>query len=156
MIILPKILKLKTETKLFNWMLESYFIHDVWGMIPVIPGWVIENTDNPPSGMCMIKVSKYCSNETQKAEQCLEFMHHLCDTYNEDVICFEFPRDYPVLNRHQRMHFTTIGSLSTYAITGQKPTICIVYDVDSFRKKDNVERAFLLSSHRPTIVYYLD
>lgn len=156
MIILPKILNLNPETKLFNVMLETYLVHDIWFGIKVIPIWANKNTNDPPLGARVLASSKYCSSETEKAEQCLAFMHHLCENYNEDVICFEFPRNYPVLNRHSRMHFTTVGSLSTYAITGQKPTICIVYDVDSFREKDTVERAFLISSHRPTIVYYLD
>lgn len=154
---LPKIFKLKkTKNKLFNRMLETYLIHDIWRGITVIPTWALDNSNDLPLGARVLAVDKYCTSETDKAEQCIAFMHHLCETYNEDVICFEFPRNYPVPDKHFRMHFTTVGSLSTYAITGQKPTICIVYDVDTFRKHDNVERAFLLSSHRPTVVYYLD
>lgn len=154
---LPKIFKLKkTKDKLFNRMLETYFIHDMWRPIRVVPRWVFDNTNDPPSGFSDIKVSQYCKNETEKLEQCLAFMRHLSEIHNEDVICFDFPRNYPVPDKHIRMHFVTIGSLSTYAVTGQKPTICIIFDMESFRKKDNVERAFLLSSHRPTVVYYLD
>ena len=154
---LPKTFKLKkTKNKLFNRLLETYFIYDMWRPVMVVPGWVIENSNEPPTGWSEVKVSKYCKSETEKAEQCLAFMRHLSELYYEDVICFEFPRNYPVLNPNNRMHFCTIGSLTTYAITGQKPTICIVYDMDSFREKDNVERAFLLNSHRPTVVYYLD
>ena len=135
-------------------MLETYFIYDIWRGITLIPIWAVDN--DPPVGWDTIKSFQYCKDESEKAEQCLEFMRHLSEIYNEDVICFEFPRNYPVLNSNNRMHFCTIGSLSTYAITGCKPTICIVYDMDSFRGKDSVERAFLLNSHRPTVVYYLD
>lgn len=154
---LPKIFKLKkTVNKLFNKMLETYFVHEVWRNITNIPTWALTNTNDVPIGWTSVKTSKYCKSELEKADECLAFMRHLSETYNEDVICFEFPRNHPVPNKHPRMHFTTIGSLSTYAVTGQKPSICIVYDMDSFRKKDNVTSSLLVSSHRPHIVYYLE
>lgn len=137
------------NNELESQLLEHYFIESIWEHVPTNLGG---ERNGIPLGWTSILTS---TSEEEKARQCISFMNHIASEYNENVICFQYPRRFPVPDKHQRVQYCYIESLSTYPLP-QHRSIIVIYDNTAFSQYSVGMRISMLNRLHPHIIYYLD
>ena len=133
------------QDDLYGEMIEHYF-HYGMQSYPQKYGRVAPNI--------IIDASMYSEHEKENAV--LNFMNHVAEEYNENPICFEFPRHVRVeqLDIHFRIGFSYFGSLSSTIVPPSSGTIVLVYNSKS--RQHGFDDAVSIMSLRPRMIFLMD